>query len=67
MTDENGTQATAEYYTIRIYRRGPARAGAVVMLVGVIADVDGKERVFRCSEELWAALVGRIGGGRIDG
>ena len=62
MTDLNVTQATTEYYTVRVYRRGPGGGGAPATLVGVIADVEGKELVFRCSEELWAALVGRLGG-----
>jgi hypothetical protein len=60
----NGMQATAEYYTVRLYRRGPVEPGKAAILVGVIEDVEGRQQVFHCSEELWAALLGRLDGAR---
>ena len=67
MTDATGMQATAEYYAVRIYRRGPGGASYGCQLVGVSEDVDGKQQVFRCSEELWEALIGGLGSGRVVG
>ncbi len=63
MTDSNGTEATAEYYIVRIYRRRPGKNGEQASMIGIVEDIDGRQRPFRDSKELWDALVGPIANG----
>lgn len=57
MSDPNGTQATAEYYILRIYRRRPGTQGEPDALLGVVEDTKGRRQVFRNREDLWNAPV----------
>jgi hypothetical protein len=57
LTDSNGTEATAEYYIVRIYRRCPGKDGEPASLVGVVEDIEGGRQAFRDSAELWDALM----------
>ena len=61
MTDPNGTEATAEYYIVWIYRRRPGKDGQPASMVGMVEDIAGTKKFFRSSEELWDALTGLLG------
>lgn len=61
MTDPNGTQATAEYYILRVYRRRQGTHGGPHSLVGVVEDTQGHRQHFHDREELWRLLAEKLG------
>jgi hypothetical protein len=57
MHKAQSAKLTAEYYVLRIYRRYAKPVPCEEALVGLVEDMDGKQRAFHNEHELWQLLL----------
>jgi hypothetical protein len=50
------SEATVDYYVVRIYRKPPTDDGRGGALVGLVETRSGEQRKFQTMEELWHFL-----------